>query len=251
MSSFMLCLRVQGCAKWWDAMRWPVYSGFGGGRRVGAGPEARLQVGGCALLLLGTIAGFAPDGERVRAAFVEARPDRVALGVPPEDLPILRLLADHPERRGDLPDLDEAEAHFQGLLQRFGATRVPSPDLEAAMGSARAAGVEPQAIDLDDPSHSSAYTQAMKVRHLWRSSARRKKALQADFAQAPDAYALAAAWEEALMVGPLRRLEAAREAHMASRLREVAAGGRSLLAIVPSPRLAGVVKALGQGQAPG
>lgn len=201
----------------------------------------RVRVGACDLLLLGTVAGFAPDADRVRAAFASHRPDRLGLGVPLEDLPTLRLLAEHPERRGELPGLHEEEAHFQGLLARFGEARVPSPDLEAAEQCASAAGVPVEALDLDDVAHSTAYTKGMKVRHLIRSSARRKKALKSTFPEALDAYDLAVRWDAALAVGPLWALERNREAHMAARLREMAREGGRLLAVVPVARLAGII----------
>jgi hypothetical protein len=207
--------------------------------------EQRVRVGACDVLLVGTIAGFAPDAERVRAAFASHAPDLLGLGVPAEDLPTLHLLAEHPERAGELPDLDEAEAHFQGLLGRFGeASRIPSPDLEAAYQAALAAGVPVEALDLDDVSHSTSYTKGMKVRHLVMASRRRKKALKSSFPKATDAYALAAQWDAALAAGPMRELEHEREAHMAQRIRELAATRRSLLAIVPAARLPGVAQAL-------
>lgn len=59
-------------------------------------PEARLRIGNCDLRLVGTIAGFVPDAARVRAAFAEHKPDRVALGIPPEDLDALKVLAAEP-----------------------------------------------------------------------------------------------------------------------------------------------------------
>src|SRR5688572_5872617 len=68
------------------------------GRPV-ATPQARLRIGGCDVLLLGTVAGLVPDAARVRQAFDAFMPEVIALGVPPEDLEALRLLAgtDKPE----------------------------------------------------------------------------------------------------------------------------------------------------------
>lgn len=60
-----------------------------------APPEARLRIGSCDVLLLGTIAGFVPDAARVQAAFDAHKPDHVALGIPAEDLEPLRVLAAH------------------------------------------------------------------------------------------------------------------------------------------------------------
>lgn len=58
-------------------------------------PEARIRIGDCDIQLVGTIAGFVADAERVKVAFETLRPERVALGVPPEDLDTLRTLATH------------------------------------------------------------------------------------------------------------------------------------------------------------
>ncbi|HUR62243.1 MAG TPA: hypothetical protein VM286_07775 [Candidatus Thermoplasmatota archaeon] len=206
--------------------------------------EARVRVGPCEVLLLGTIAGFVPDADRVRAALAGHKPDVLGLGVPADDLPTLRLLAEHPEKSGELPLLDEAEAHFQELLKRYGPTRVPSPDLEAAQQVAAAAGIPLEALDLDDLSHSAAYTKGMKVRHLVLASSRRKKALRSGFPDALGAYDLARRWDAALAVGPMRELEREREREMARRITGLAATSRRMLCIVPVARLAGVVAAL-------
>src|SRR5688572_16565055 len=56
-------------------------------RRRGNGvhtPQARLRSGPCDVLVVGTVPGFVPDGERVAQAFHAFLPDVVALGVPPE-----------------------------------------------------------------------------------------------------------------------------------------------------------------------
>lgn len=60
-------------------------------------PDAKIRLGHCDLLVVGTIAGFVPDAERVDAAFTRHNPDRVALGVPQEDLAALAMLAAAPD----------------------------------------------------------------------------------------------------------------------------------------------------------
>ncbi len=205
-------------------------------------PQARLQVAGHDVLLLGTIAGFVPDAERVRQAFDAFRPATVALGVPPEDLAALDALGAK-ETQAELPPLDVSEEKLLSLVAAFGPTRVPSPDLEAAHDAARADKVPLEAIDLDDEAHAATFTRHVRFVHVIQSNAIKSRLLKRGVGGA-DAYEVAANWDAAWTKPKgLRRVEAEREAHMASRLRELAAKG-TVLAVVPSVRLAGIVAQL-------
>lgn len=207
-----------------------------------ATPQARLKVAGHDVLLLGTIAGFVPDAERVRQAYDAFRPEVVALGVPPEDLPGLDALA-AADAKPELPELDVADEKRLSLLVPFGGTRVPSPDLEAAHALARADGVPLAALDMDDEMHAASFTRHVHFVHVLQSNAIKSRLLKRGVAGA-DAYELAANWD-ARWTKPkgLRRVEVDREEHMADRLREEAAKG-TVLAVVPSVRLAGIVQRL-------
>ena len=206
-------------------------------------PQARLRIGGCDLLALGTIPGFGPDGERVEQAFQAFLPDCVALGVPPEDLGVLEALATA-EPKPELPPLDEAMERLLELLARFGPTAIPSPDLERATTLAREAGVAVEALDLGDAEHSQLYTKHVKFRHVVQSNSIKRRLLSVGVDGA-DAYALSDAWDAAwTRPKGLRAVEEARERHMADRLRETAAGHARLLAVLPAPRMAGVLRLL-------
>lgn len=202
-------------------------------------PQARLQVAGHDVLLLGTIAGFGPEADRVRQAYDAFRPQAVALGVPPEDLASLDALTVK-ERQAELPPLDVADEKLLSLLAAFGPTRIPSPDLEAAHDLAKADGVPLAALDLDDESHASAFTRHVRFVHVLQSNAIKSRLLKRGVGGA-DAYAVAANWDAAwTRPKGLRRVEDEREAWMAQRLRAEAAKG-TVLAVVPSVRLAGIV----------
>jgi hypothetical protein len=209
-------------------------------------PEARLRLGGCDLRLLGTIQGFVPEEARVRDAFSGDPPDLVALGVPPDDLPALEALRTAAQAaQEDLVGPDAASERLLQLLGRFGPTRIPSPDLEAAYGLAREAAVPVEGIDVDDASHSAEYVKRVKVRHLWRAPKREARLLAKGFESAPDPYELVRLWDaEAHASRPLREMEALREAWMARRLREVCAGRSRVLALVPAARWQGIVALL-------
>ncbi|MEA3190468.1 MAG: hypothetical protein QOD77_1050 [Thermoplasmata archaeon] len=204
-------------------------------------PEAHVRLGSCDILLVGTIAGFAPDAARVQAAFASHRPDRVALGVPPEDLEAVRRLATDPAAKAELVEPDLASEHLLRLLERFGPTKVPSPDLEAAHDLAAAHGAELTAIDIPDDAHAEVYTKRVKMHHVLRSNRREKKLLVARFEDARDPYELVEAWDrEQTHLRPLREIEELREGFMAAKLRELSSKSERLLAIVPAARLEAV-----------
>lgn len=206
-------------------------------------PQARLGIGGCEVLLVGTVPGFAPDGERVEQAFQAFLPDCVALGVPAEDLAVLAQLATA-DPKPELPMPDEATQRLLELLAAFGPTAIPSPDLERATALARAGAIPVEALDLDDAEHATLYTKHVKFRHVVQSNSIKRRLLKDGVAGA-DAYALAAAWDAAwTRPKGLREVEEARERHMARRLRECAAGHRRILAVVPATRLAGLLRVL-------
>ena len=207
-------------------------------------PAARIRLGSCSLHVVGTIAGFVPDATRVRAAF-ESAPEAVALGVPQEDLAALEALWKEPATTQELVEPDVASEHLLKLLARFGATRIPSPDLETAYALAKEANIPVLALDLDDIQHASLYTQRVKVRHLWWAPRREKRLLRKTFDEAGDPYDLAITWDrETNASKPIRELEAMREEHMAKRIREASATCQRLLAIVPAPRFAGIMARL-------
>lgn len=208
-----------------------------------ATPQARLRLGACDVLLLGTVPGYVPDAARVEQAFQAFLPDAVALGVPPEDVRTLEALATA-DPKPELPEPDEVTARMLELLGAFGPTAVPSPDLDKATALARERSLPVLALDLDDAAHAQLYTKHVKFRHVLQSNAVRRRLLKAGMGGA-DAYELARNWDAAwTRPKGLRAVEAAREEQMARRLRKEAEGHRTLLAVLPAPRLAGVVRLL-------
>ncbi|HUR24465.1 MAG TPA: hypothetical protein VM327_00430 [Candidatus Thermoplasmatota archaeon] len=209
-------------------------------------PQARLTMGGCEVLFVGTVPGFCPDGERVEQAFGAFLPDCVALGVPREDLAALEQLATA-DPKPELPHPDEATERLLELLADFGPTAIPSPDLERATALARAGGIPVTTLDIDDADHATLYTKHVKFRHVVQSNSIKRRLLKDGVAGA-DAYALADAWDAAwTRPKGLREVEEMRERHMASRLRECAAEHRRILAVLPATRLAGVLRSLQGG----
>ncbi len=251
--------------------------------------DATVPVGSSRVRILGTIAGFLPDGERVAAALrVAPPPSAIALGVPADDLPgLARLAADadpaslidpsekrlprgvgptggqmsaasplHPSVPAPIPDdgdpdrfagLDAATAHMLSLLRRFGPTSSVPSDLVAAQRAATRLGLPVVAVDLDDEAHTAVVTSEVGMLGLVGRSRAERRALAGRFEDAPDAAALAVAFD-AVRCGTrgLRRVEEAREVEMAARLRALTSTHAALVAVVPAARFAGVVARLSQ-----
>ncbi len=210
-------------------------------------PEEVLQLGSCRLLLMGTIPGFVPDGDRVANAIKSHGSDIIALGVPPEDLEALESLAADPSLADGL-EPDELDAYMLAELEHWGATQsVPSPDLQAA----HATGVPLVGVDLTDAQHSDRFTELVKMRHLVQRQSARKKAMKVGADGWPDPYELTAAWDAKLRaVAPLATLEDEREAAMAAGIQSATEGKAAVVAVVHSARFAGVLSRLqSQGQA--
>jgi hypothetical protein len=141
--------------------------------------------------------------------------------------------------------LDAVSAHLLHALRRFGPASAVPADLLAAQRAAKAAGVPLEAIDLDDAAHTELVTRSVGVLGLVGRSRAARHVLGLAFADAPDAYALAAAFDaERNGTRGLRKVEAAREAQMADRLRELAGRHAALVAVVPAARFAGVLALL-------
>ncbi len=237
-----------------------------------------LTVAGRQVHLVGSIPGFVPDGEAVAALLDRVRPDQVALGIPPEDLPALKVLAESDDPSSLIPatakptyevgagapglesihdirtpdaeeddegfaSLDPLQARLLHLLERFGDVRLPSPDLEAAFRWATQNDAPVEALDLDDEAHAEVFVRSNRMWDVIRNSRLQPKIMKATFKDASDAAELVRAFDAMQTKIPsLKVVESAREAHMAKRLGELPAG--SVVAIVPLARLAGVKAAL-------
>lgn len=161
----------------------------------------------------------------------------------------------HPEPLPEIPDdgdagrfagLDAPTAHLLSLLSRFGVTGPVPADLVAAQRSAMAAGIPLAALDLDDAAHTERVTKELGMFGLVGRSRADRALLKQSFSDAASPYDLACRFDatRAATKG-LRRVEEAREEEMASQLAALAARNRSIVAVVPVARFAGVVRRLG------
>lgn len=208
-------------------------------------PSARLIVGNCRIHLLGTVAGFVPDGQRVHEAIQEGAA-AIACCVPAEDLATLDLLREKPELMSEMAQPDDLEERRLGGLGNFGETQIPSPDVVAAHEEAHRAQLPLEPLDLGDAHHTTLYTQFVKLRHVVQGNSARNR-LRKSLPEAEDAYDFQRRWDATLLKSKgQQRLEAARLDHIEARLRDVAAKHPTLVAVVPVLHFEALAQRLGK-----
>lgn len=206
-----------------------------------AAPLETVSIGKCTVMVLGTVPGYGPDGERITEAAASFGPDAIALGVPEEDLVSLDALVADPTL-ADGMEPDGLDLYFLQLVAEWGQTQIlPSPDLHAA----HATGIPLHGIDLDDDAHTQLFTDTVKVRHLVQRTGIRRRLGKSVTEDYTDPYHLACQWDEALQsIKPLAGLERAREDEMVRQIRDLAANNQRILAVVHAARFDGVVERL-------
>lgn len=187
--------------------------------------------------LVGGILGLAADEALARNAFMDAKPEEILLGVPFEDLDAIRATAGKEAtsefESGDLDD------DYVRRLKTFGDVRTPPPDLYALFHLAEEKKVPVRAIDLADEAYTDAYTKNIGIFEVLRSNRNQRKLPNVEI-EASTAEEFALRWDEAIYPSKgLQKLQALREEEMVGCIEKTVP--RRILALVPLPRLKGVV----------
>lgn len=188
-----------------------------------------FKVGNREIHVLGTIHGLVSEKEKVRKAF-QLMPDKVALGIPPEDLDSLKNFD------GDVPKED-----FFRHLENYGEVEIPPPDLIEATKICEEEGIPIEAIDMDDEEYARAITKKVSIWAILRSSRKMKKLRKRKFdMKMPEEFVKE--WDEEInSVKSFGRVEEMREEKIASKLMKM---DGKILAIVPYQRMEGIVNKL-------
>lgn len=198
-----------------------------------------VRVGGAHVLVVDTVLGLESEEQVVADALAAFEPDAVALGVSPEEL---EGLGDYLEASGEPPQ-PEPDRYAEGLME-FGATSLPPPSLLAAVTAARDRGLPLEALDLPEEAYTEAFTDLVSTWQLFWNT-RREKKLARNPPDVESAREYALVWDaKRQKASGLARLADRREAHMADRIRDVAARFDRVAAVVETPRAVGVLEEL-------
>lgn len=198
-----------------------------------------VRLGEASVSVLPVVRGLPSEGEAVAQAIVSVRPDRVALSVSPEELETLRTY-----RGGNLEaETVEEEAYVAGL-SAWEEPVMPPPCFMQAVRVAVSRKIPLEAVDMTEEAYTDAYTTWVSTMELLLQGRMESRLLKKRFrVSTPQEFAIAWDAEVNRTVG-FTRLQREREKFMASRLREVAGGGRRVLAVIEVERVKGVLAAL-------
>ncbi len=198
-----------------------------------------VRVGAATVSVFPAVRGLPSDGEAVKRAIDQLRPDVVGLSVSPEELEALRAY-----RGGNMePDTAEDEVYVAGLSV-WEEPVMPPPCFSQAARAAAARQLRLEALDMDEEAYTDAYTEYVSTMELLLQGRLESRLRKKRFHVAsPQEFALAWDAEVNRSVG-FARLQREREKFIASRLGEIAEGAARVLAVVEVERVKGVLAAL-------
>lgn len=198
-----------------------------------------VRLGEATVSVFPAVRGLPSDGEAVKRAIEDSKPDVVALSVSPEELDALRAY------RGENlePDRAEDEIYVAGLSV-WEEPIMPPPCFTQAARAAVARKLRLEALDMDEEAYTAAYTEYVSTMELLLQGRLENRLRKKHFRVAtPREFALA--WDaEVNRTMGFARLQREREKFIASRLGELARGRVQVLAVVEVERVKGVLAAL-------
>lgn len=193
-----------------------------------------VRLGEASVSILPVVRGLPSDGDAVADTIASLGPDRVALSVSPEELETLRTYHGGNLEAGTV----EEEAYVAGL-SAWEEPILPPPCFTRAVTVAVAQKIPLEAVDLTEEAYTDAYTTWVSTMELLLQGRMESRLLKKRFrVSTPQEFAVAWDAEVNRTVG-FTRLQKEREKFMASRLREVSADGRRVLAVIEVERVKG------------
>ena len=199
----------------------------------------KLKVDGCTVHILGVIKGLKSETERVRKAFEESKPDKVAISLSKEEVEGLKSIPDDYE-----PELSRYEEIYAEGLGRFGEVAAPPPCYVATLELAQHEGIPLVPVDMDEQSYTDLYCAVVPGTALFRHSTRTWLLKRRTFSNdSPEKFVLA--WDKAVnnMEG-FKIIESKRAQAMAKGIKKACVGSKDLLAVVELERAADVLEIL-------
>jgi len=191
------------------------------------------------VFLLGVVRGLESERAVVREALGESSADAIALSISDEEMKALELY-----EKGEVPPSNFEEDVYIDGLSRFGEVKKPPPCFVEARDLARKGGLKCHALDMNDQDYTEAYVSNVgtfeMMRHSMNEARLRRWRSKAD---TPEDFVIEFDGKVNDAKG-FRRLEKARERHMAGRLVELLNDHERVLAVVEVERAKGVGQVL-------
>ena len=201
--------------------------------------DTKLLLDRCTVHVLSVIKGLKSEGEKVRQAFEDVKPDKVAISLSREEVDGLRNMPDDYE-----PELSRYEEIYADGLSRFGDVAAPPPCYVAALELAEHNGIPIIPVDMDEAEYSDLYCAVVPGTTLFRHSTRtwllKRRRFNDD---SPEAFVRA--WDKAVNgLEAFRIIEERRAESMAKGVKQASKDCRQLLAIIELERADDVLSLL-------
>lgn len=201
--------------------------------------DAVIVLDRCTVHVLGVIKGLKSEANKVRLAFDNIRPDKVAISLSPEEVEGLRNIPEDYE-----PELSRYEEIYADGLSKFGEVAAPPPCYVAALELAEHSGIPVIPVDMNEQEYSELYCAVVPGTTLFRHSTRTWLLKRRSFSDdGPEAFVKA--WDKAVNgLEAFRIIEERRAESMAKGITEACAGAKNLLAIIELERADDVISLL-------
>lgn len=198
-----------------------------------------LGVGGCRVDILPVVNGLVSEAGKVREAYGRYEAYAVALGI--EGVEAIR-------RRRSLPgesfEVNELDIAYAERMTRFGEVHLPSPAFCELVDFCTRDGIGVIPLDMRDEEFDELYMRTVSAFQFTNQHRLAKKGMKANLdTSSPEA--MAKSWDRFVSRNRgLRRLDLAREEHMAAEIADTAKYRKSLLAVIECERADGVAELL-------
>jgi pheromone shutdown protein TraB len=201
-----------------------------------------IELNGSQVFVLPVIKGPVSDGEKVRTAIMDIRPDAVGISISKEELEGLRAY------QGEEIELSDLEEAYKAGLSEFGEVQLPPPCYLEALKACDELGVPIIPIDMNEDLFSDRYCELVGGFELMKESFFSHRIARKRF-NLESAEAFVLDYDRKVNGGRgLSALNAEREAHMARTAEEMAGGRSRVLLLLELERADGVKALLTEGR---
>lgn len=198
-----------------------------------------IELNGSRIFVLPVIKGLVSEGEKVRAAIAELRPDAVGISISKEELEGLR------SYNGEEIELSDLEEAYKAGLEEFGEVQLPPPCYREAVKVTDELGIPLIPLDMNEDLFSERYCELIGGMELVKESFFSHRIARKRF-KLDSAEEFVLDYDRKVNGGRgMSALNAEREEHLASALKDAADRYRKILVALELERSARVIDLVG------
>ena len=194
---------------------------------------------GSELVIIPVIHGLVGEEKKVQNALKNVKPDCIALGIPPEDIDIMKKIEGDEEFEMSLQ-----HQYYLKHLSNYGEISLPPLDIKLAIDFSSNNDIPIMAIDINDDEYSELLTKNVSIFAIVKHSRKIKKIAKKKF-KARNAEEFVFEWDKELSsIKPFRKIEEMREERNMKNLVSLCKQYKKILAIIPLEKFRGIIERL-------